>query len=282
MGERAPTLGLSPILPAIVLVLVILWALAAVLMLTGTLVNAREINDVVPLINNQVSPIDKDTDSVKLAVETARISGKIRVAAKPLVGQTERIIAVATNIDGNAARILVTAQAINENAKSINGTVRSINGKVTTINGNVVSINDTVGSIQGNALAINDTVGSIGTRVTAINAGVGSIFRGVGPVGATDDNSIKASTGRILGTFTRLRPETVKINTGVDGINRRAKRGILGVRSLKTDFAPISTFVGGGPFTHGTEGPGTIHGHANSIDCSNLIQSAGPTQFCGK
>ena len=281
MGERAPTLGLSPILPAIVLVLVILWALAAVLMLTGTLVNAREINDVVPLINNEVSPIDKDLDSVKLAVETARISGEIRVAAKPLVGQTERIIAVATNIDGNAARILVTAQAINENAKSINGTVRSINGKVTSINGKVVSINDTVGSIQGNALAINDTVGTIGARVTAINAGVGSIFRGVGPVGATD-NSIKASVGRILGTFTRLSPETVKINTGVDGINRRAKRGIIGVRSLKTDFVPISTFVGGGPFTHGTEGPGTIHGHANSIDCSNLIQSGGPTQYCGR
>ena len=44
MRERKATLGLAPILPGLVLVVIIVWALAAVLMLTGTLVNAREID----------------------------------------------------------------------------------------------------------------------------------------------------------------------------------------------------------------------------------------------
>ncbi|HEV2769771.1 MAG TPA: hypothetical protein VGV40_06250, partial [Solirubrobacteraceae bacterium] len=63
--ERSATLGMAPALPGIVLVVVIVWALAAVLMLTTTLINAREIDDTIPLITNQTSPIDKDTDDIK-------------------------------------------------------------------------------------------------------------------------------------------------------------------------------------------------------------------------
>ncbi len=284
MRERSATLGLAPILPGIVLVIIIAWALAAVLMLTGTLVNAREIDKVVPLINNQVSPIDKDLDNVRLAAETARISGRIERAARPLVGKTDRIITEARSIDQKVETILGTAQSINETAKVINGTVRSINGKVSTINGNVVSINDTVNSIQGNALEINRTVGSIGSRATSINARAGSIFRGVGPVGASDD-SIKASVGRITRTFKLLDPETISIDSGVAAINRRAIRTIDGVGALKSDFGPILVKVGPGLLGapgHGTEGPAAIHGHANSIDCAPLINVAGPTQYCGR
>ncbi len=285
MSERRPTLGMAPLLPGIVLVLVIVWALAAVLMLTGTLVNAREINDTVPLIRNQVSPIDKDLDNVKLAAETARISGKIRAAAKPLVGQTDRIIEEARSIDGRVVQILETAGAINETARTINGRVRAINGTVSSINGNAVSINDTVNSILGNALTINRSVDSIGTRVTSINARAGSIFNRVGPVGARDASSIKASVGRILRSFRTLEPETRRIDSGVAAINRRASRGVVGVASLKSDFAPILVRVGPGLLGaagHGTAGEGAIHGHANSIDCSRLIQSAGPTRYCGR
>ena len=291
MRERSATLGLAPALPGILLVVIIAWALAAVLMLTGTLVNAREIDKVLPLINNQVSPIDKDLDNVKLAAETARITVRIRKAATPLVGQTDRIIAEAQNIDKTAESILGTATAINQNAGAINetagainGNVRAINGRVSTINGNVVSINDTVNSIQANALSINDTVDSIDGSVTSINARVGSIFRGVGPVGA-DDSSIKGSVGRITRKFRLLDPETRAIDSGVAGINRRAIRGIAGVAALKSDFGPIAVLVGPGALGaagHGTEGPGAIHGHANSIDCSRLINSAGPTEYCNQ
>ena len=280
MRERGPTLGLAPILPGIVLVLVIVWALAAVLMLTGTLINAREIDDTLPLINNQVGPIDRNLDNIKLAAETARISGEIRKSAAPLSDQAGRIIVQATNIDRNAAAILETATAINQTAKSINGTVGSINGKVRAINGNAVSINDTVGSILGKALTVNRTVDSIDARVTSINATVGSIFSRVGPVGATD-RSIKASVGRINRKFRVLAPETRSIDSGVAAINRRGTAGIKGVGALKSDFGPISVFVGlGDPRSHSTAGPGNIHGHANSIDCSPLISSVGPTGYC--
>jgi len=284
MGERKATLGLAPILPGLVLVVVIVWALVAVLLLTGTLVNAREIDKTIPLINNQVSPIDKDLDNVKLAAKTARISGRIRKSAAPLTDQADRIIVRARSIDANVVKILATATAINETAGSINGTVRAINGKVTGINGDVVSINDTVDSIQGNALAINRTVDTIGSRVTTINARVGSIFNGVGPIGARDD-SIKAGVGRIFGTFTSLSPEVRRIDTGVAAINKRAIRAIPAVASLRTDLVPISVLVGPGalgPAGHGTEGPGAIHGHANSIDCSALINSLGGTEYCGR
>ncbi len=284
MRERSVTLGLAPLLPGLVLVLIIVWALAAVLMLTGTLINAREIEDTIPLINNQVSPIDKDLDNVKLAAETNRIAVRIDKTAKPLSAQAGRIITEARSIDTSVEKILGSAVAINQTAKSINGSVRSINQKVSTINGSVVSINDTVDSIQGNVLTINRTVDSIGGNVTSINARVRSVFNRVGPVGATDATSIKASVQRILGTFTALDPETKSIDSGVAAINRRAKRAIGGVKSLKLDFAPISTFVGSGALgAHSTEGPGTIHGHANSIDCAPLINEvAGPTAYCGK
>ncbi len=281
MGERRPTLGLSGALPGIVLVLVIAWALAAVLMLTATLINAREIDDVIPIINNQVSPINKDLDSVKLAAETAKISERIDRVARPLVGHTDRIIVAAKSIDQNAAAILATAQSINKNAREINGTVRSINGRVRLIGGNVVSINDTVSSIEENALAINGKADSIDSSVTSIHARVGSIFARVGPVGARD-RSIKASVGRITRSFTSLRPVTRGIHSGVAGINRRARKGTIGVRSLKSDFAPISVLVGPGLLGaagHGTEGPAAIHGHANSIDCARLLT---PTQYCNK
>jgi len=281
MGERRATLGLAPSLPGIALVLVIVWAFVAVLLLTGTLVNAREIDKTVPLINSQVSPIDKDTKNVALAAKTAKISEQIKKSAAPLSGQAKRIITVARSIDGRVEDIRGTAESINGTVKSINGNARAINGKVRAINGNAVSINNTVNSINGDVVSINRRVTRIGGSVTSINARVGSIFRGVGPRGATD-RSIKASVNRILGTFKLLNPETGSIDIGVAGINARASKGITGVRTLKDDFAPISVLVGSPFGDHNTAGPGSIHGHANSIDCSKLINFAGPTSYCGK
>jgi hypothetical protein len=104
-------------------------------------------------------------------------------------------------------------------------------------------------------------------------------------MGATDDGSIRASVNSILGTFRALEPETRSINAGVAGINRRADAGIEDVGGLKSDFAPIRVFVGPpllGAAGHRTDGPGAIHGHANSIDCSDLIMLFGPTDFCGR
>lgn len=293
--ERSATLGLAPVLPMIALVVIIAWALAAVLMLTGTLINAREIEDTLPLINNEVQPIDQDLDNVKLAEETARISGRIRRRAAPLSDQADQIIEVAGNIDGRVATILDTAGTINDTATTINGSVRSINDTVSSINGKVVSINDTVDSIQANALSINRTVDSIGVKVTTINARVGSVFRRVGAPGATD-RSIKGSVSRITRTFVSLDPVTREINEGnennqgVDDINERATKGVRGVAGLKSDFVPIRTIVGSGnpALAHDVSGAGNIHGHANAIDCSRILNNAAPpliigtTPYCNK
>jgi hypothetical protein len=285
MRERSATLGLAPSLPGIVLVVVIVWALAAVLMLTGTLVNAREIDNTLPLINAQVLPIDEDVKNVELAEETARLTAQIRDAAAPLSDQADRIIAEAGKIDRNAASILVTARAINETATTINGNVLAINDTVSAINGNVVSINGTVNSIGGNVSSINSRVGSVGADVASINARARSILAKVGPRDAADGDSIRASVRSILGRLTELEPETRSINVGVADINGRADVGIGLSERLKSDFGPILTLVGrvpGDPGLHRTDGPGTIHGHANSIDCSRLLNLLGPTDFCNQ
>lgn len=256
---RGATLGLATMLPGVMLVIIIFWALAAVLMLTGTLINAREIDDTVEVINSQVSStdgIDKDLDNVKELVSVRRDVVDIREAAEPLTKQADQIIAAAGSINRRARTILGTAGEINTTAKSINTTVRSIN--------------TTVGSIGSSVVQINQRVSTIGGNVSQINSTARSIMAAVGPPGATDSTSIKASVTRILRTFVALRPETVAIDRGVAAINGRADRAIDTVRGIKGDFVGIRGNVN------------KIDAHANSIDCAPLVNIAGPTSGCDR
>jgi len=246
-------------LPGLVLVIVIFWALAAVLMLTGTLINAREIEDTVEVINGEVSStdgIDKDLDSVKELEQTRKTVASIRDAAEPLSGQAQQIITAAGAINKSAKSILSTAGSINTTAKSINGTVRSINASVNSIGGSVVQINQRVNSIGGN--------------VSTINSRARSIFASVGPAGATDSSSIKASVTRILSELRIVDSEVVSIDSGVAAINRRAQTAIDTVRPIKGDFGNILSTVT------------KIDQQANSIDCAPLVNLVGPTQSCNR
>ena len=310
MRERRATLGLAPALPGLLLVLIIFWALAAVLMLTGTLINAREIDDDVRVINKQVQPIDKELDNVKLAARTARISERIRVAAQPLTGQLTQVIRAATAIDKTARSILGKAGSINETARAINANARSINATVTSINGNVVSINDQVNSIGSNVASIGGLVGGIGGNVTSINARVGSIFGQVGPVSGARGGSINETVRDIRSTFVRLaardsgsgqippapngRVPSIEGGgsaLGVLSINQRADRALNlvgGGRSsdtIKADFEGIRAAVNGTSAAdgrnHGSGGDVGIHGHANSIDCAPVLNLFGPAPYCG-
>jgi hypothetical protein len=278
---QRPTLGLAPALPGIVLVIVIAWALAAVLILTGTLINAREIKDDVTVINNQVSPIDKDLQSVALAAQTVDISSRINTAAQPLTGQAAQIISAARRIDTSARSILNTAGSINQTVHQINGTVVHIEGTVVSIHGAVEAIGGDVGSIFG--------------LVEQIGARVANIHRLVGTQNATGDQSIHANVQRILQTFVDLDPVTMSIDSGVAAINGRADRAIGLAAGIKSDFDQILAQVG-------TDiSQNSILGHANSIDCSRLLNTAivglpaippilpapvnllgGPTQSCGR
>ena len=266
---RGATLGLATMLPGLVLVIIIFWALAAVLMLTGTLINAREIDNTVDVINEQVSEtggVDKDLDNVKELVQTEKSVERIRDAADPLTGQADQVISAAGAINKNAKSILGTAGAINSTAKSINSTVRSINGSVNSIGASVVQI--------------NQRVNSIGANVFSINAKGKSILAAVGPPGATDSTSIKASVSRILRTFVTLEPVTRSIDngragaplgiSGVAAINRRADLAINLAKGIHSDLDTV-------------EGAVTkIDAHANSIDCAPLVNIAGPTQSCSR
>lgn len=291
-SQRA-TLGLAPWMPGIFLIIIVFWALAAVMMLTGTLINAREIDDDVKVINNQVLPIDRELDNVKLAGETAKISARILTAAKPLSGQLTQVNEAAKSINGRARDILDTAGSINRTAKTINSTARSINATVASINGTVVSINSqvvsiggTVGSIGRSVASIHGTVRSINRNVTTIRSTVRSIFQKVGPVNAGGGNSINASVARIEGTLATLTPVTRSIDSGVAAINGRADRGIGGAAGLHSDLSAVSAQVGlgivNGAPDHGSPTRSQIHGHANSIDCAPLVNLAGPTQYCGQ
>jgi len=273
-GGRQATLGLSTMLPGLLLVIVIFWALAAVLMLTGTLINAREIDETVDVINSQVAAsdgIDEDLDNVKLAAETNRLAARIRRRAAPLTGQANQVIRAASSIDRKVDSILGTATSINETAGSINQTVRSIGGNVQSINSTVVSIH---GLVQG-----------IGADVFSIGRTANSIFAKVGPVNATGGTSINASVNRILSDVTGVNTEVNQIDRGVAAINRRGDRAIDGARGIKGDFEGILTQVGvGSPAGHASGGKATIHGHANSIDCAPLLNTGilGTTQYCNR
>jgi methyl-accepting chemotaxis protein len=144
-----------------VLVGIIAWALAAVVMLTSTLVAARKIDDRVAFIRSQTSPIDTDLDSVKLLVETEGTAANILTAAKPLSGQLDVVDGLTTTIDQSAKSINQTAGTINSSVDSINASAEEINGSARSINGLVKAINTSVRSIQGNAGQINDSVHTI-------------------------------------------------------------------------------------------------------------------------
>jgi methyl-accepting chemotaxis protein len=256
---RGATLGLATMLPGLMLVIVIFWALAAVLMLTGTLINAREIEDTVEVINGEVSStdgIDKDLDSVKELEQTRRTVASIRDAADPLTGQADQIIAAAGSINRSARSILSTAGSINTTAKSINSTVLSINASVNSIGASVVQI--------------NQRVNSIGASVTSINSLARSIDAAVGPEGATDSTSINASVTRILRELRGTNAEVVTIDRGAAAINRRADRAINLARGIKSDFAGTRA------------GVDKIDAHANSIDCAALLNIVGQTTGCNQ
>jgi hypothetical protein len=192
------------------LVVIVAWALTAVSLLTGTLITAMRIDNRVGFVNAEVKPIDKDLDSVVLAVETARIAGEINQAAKPLTGQFTQIVQIGDGIEASAVSISERAKEINANARSINGNVKSINSTATSINSTVTEI--------------NSSVGSIGSRLGSINAGV---------------QSVNVSVDGISGSFVEILDETRSIDVEAAGINLRTDTVIGLSRAIKANTEDI-------------------------------------------
>ncbi len=190
-------------LPVVMLVVVVAWALIAVSLLTGTLITANRIDNRVGFVNAAVKPIDKDLDSVVLAVETARIAGEINKAAEPLDDQLGQVVMLGDGIEASAVSIA-------ERANQINGTVKSINA--------------TAGEINSTVGEIGSSVGSIGERIDSINSGV---------------QSVNVSVDQINGSFDGIIGEVRSIDGEVAGINLRADTVIGLSRAIKADTEDI-------------------------------------------
>lgn len=198
------------------LVIIIAWALAAVLMLTGTLVAAQQIDERVFEITNTVGAIKDDTGHIALTQDINEAASGIREAAAPLSGQLDSVIASAGNINSSVDSILATAGEINQTAGTINSTVLSINATARDIGASVDSIHSGLAGTLGHVREIHTGVADINRRadvviaaVNGIKADTGAIRNEVGTVGvpsirghaeSIDCNSIVVVLGLLAGS----------------------------------------------------------------------------------
>lgn len=232
--------GMAPL----VLVILIAWALLSVIFLTGTLLAARSIDRSVNTaktgINPLVGDIGKDAKFIDQARTIADTSGKILTAAKPLSAQLAVIEATART-------------GIDPKLKSILGQVGDINEVAGSINTNVLQIGSSVGSILGSAQSINGSA-------TSINGTVHTILRRARSINASAD-SILSRGGFILSRVQSIDDKVATANSQADSVDADTK-------VIAPNVAKILATVG----LQGTAGHGgTIHGHANGIDCNVLI-----------
>ncbi len=265
-GERKT--GLGPLLAGVCFAIVIAWALVSVLELTGTLTSAVTIKHRVKVINNNLNPIHANLGFIKYAGMVAKETVEINAAAQPLTHQAATILATARSIDAKVGPILHNATAINGVVHQINANALAINNNVLAIHASVASIGAHVSSIAGSVASINGSVNSIHSRVATVRAAVG-------PIG-TSGSSITPDLTRVNSDFAGIL-STVRfgIKPGVRQINNNVDTIIRVAAGIKSDLDNILANVG---LTNGTA---TIVGHANSIDCSPLINLAGKTTDCG-
>ncbi len=167
----------STALPGIMLVIVVLWALTAVIFLTGILAAANRIESRVGVINNALTPINSKLNTVPVLTQVSNTANEIRDAASNLSPTIGRITDNAASIDQSLKNVGAVVPTINKSAKEINASVLTINQSVntigpnlTTILGNAQSINKTVHSIDGELAGTLDNVYDIRSRVvTATN-----------------------------------------------------------------------------------------------------------------
>lgn len=200
----------SNALPGIMLVIIIFWALFAVVLLTGILSTANRIESRVSVINDSVTPIDSKLDTVAVLTQVQDTAVQIRDAAAPLTGIIGNVVTSAASIDSSAKQILGSAQSINTSAKTINASVLEINESVSsiapqleTILASAQSINGTVNEIGPTFIEVVDLVYDIKTRIVVASTQVDDIIR---------------SVNGILGDFDSVIVQVDLINNNAQGI----------------------------------------------------------------
>ena len=155
----------------IALIIVIAWALSAVLILTRTLVAAQEINNKVTDITGHLAGSKQDTSYVSQLNKTEVTASTILQNAAPLTGQLEIV-------KNTAAHIQQQVDGITPPVQTINATVHVIHDQVGTILATAQSINNTLTTIRNTQSSV------ILTDVVNIKADTSSIITNVHTIDA--------------------------------------------------------------------------------------------------
>ena len=163
------------------LVLVIAFALYAVIMLSRTTLAAKQIDDRVRVIVTEVGPgsnVSRLDETQKLNT-IGRTAEDIQAAARNLSGQAQVILDTARSIDN-------TVSAINANANEINGVVKSINSTAASLLPTVQNIHGDDGNmdpLRGGVWSINQRADIAKPDVAGISDDLGQVFARVGAEG---------------------------------------------------------------------------------------------------
>ncbi len=256
--------GMSPV----VLVILIAWALLAVIFLIGTLLAARSIDRSVSGVTNRVAADGKPEKNIKTTVEEIGREGKFIDEARKTVQISTAIRKAAAPLSASLGRTLEIAdKGIDPKLKSILGKVDDINQVAGEINTTVVGIGATVDQIFTNAV-------EIGGSASSIDGDVGEI--------RTSANQITGSARSILSNLGQILAVANNIDRNVNGITSTVSSIDGTADAILTDFEGIlANVTGDDPKAHNN----TVHGHANGIDCSPLLLNFIPTNtslFCNK
>jgi hypothetical protein len=213
------------------LVIVILWALVAVIFLTGILAAANRIESRVGQINSSLTPINNKLNTVPILTNVSNTANQIREAAANLSPTIGRIADSASSIDASLKQVGDTVGPINKSAKQINASVLEINRSVQTIGPNLVTIrgltgtiNASVHSIDGELAGTLNDVYDIRGRVALVTGQADDILRTARHIHG-DSSSISAIVG-VAGI-----PRTVNGNAhGIESsplLLRSANAGVL-------------------------------------------------------
>ena len=184
----------------IALIIVIAWALSAVLILTRTLVAAQEINNKVTDITAHLAGSKQDTSYVSQLNKTEVTASTILQNAAPLTGQLEIVKNTAAHIqqqvDGITPPVVdinKTVHVIHDQVGSILATAQSINGTLTTIRNTQSSVILTdVVNIKADTTSIITNVHTIDANLCHANYGValGILSSGHGGDPGCNNNTI--------------------------------------------------------------------------------------------
>ena len=143
------------------LIVVVIVVAIAVVLLTRTALTALSINDKAESIAQTGRGINASTDAILQLDKTNQLGASILETSKPLVGQLDRIVAVARSIDGLATSITGHAVNINSDISGINGQTTAILATANSINRGVEQINRNVDETIRLVQAIKGDTGSI-------------------------------------------------------------------------------------------------------------------------